>query len=996
VAKRSPKRPVKHQPKPAPRPRARAPATGPRPDEPAAPNELRLIVGIGASAGGFEAFRQFLAHFPAQTGMALVYVQHLDPARKSLLVELLGRLTDIPVLAAEDGAALAPDRVYVIPPDATLTVANGALHLAVPAPAREFRRPIDSFLTSLAEDQGELAVGVILSGGGSDGTKGVRAIKENGGLTLAQASDDDHAMTGMPGSAAATGQVDFVLPVEAMPAKLIEYRRHLIAVRAEKGSDGTRQDAAKHLTRIFHMLRQAVGHDFSHYKEKTLVRRIQRRMQVLQIGDAPAYIEHLQKQPNELQLLFQELLIGVTRFFRDDEAFAALEHDVIAKVVEKKTGADAAIRVWVPGCATGEEAYSIAILIKEATIKRRISPTVQIFGTDIDDEAIQAARSARYRLAQVAGVAPARLRRWFTSDGDSYSPIREIREMCIFATHSVIKYPPFSRLDLVSCRNLLIYLDTDLQERLVRVFHYALSPGGFLFLGMSEGVGRHNQLFTVADKGHRIFLRRETASALADLPLGTRAEAAVPSVSTGRTVTTPEDAVERGARRVMERHTPAYVVVDRNSEILRFAGQTGRYLGPSPGAASLNLYGLLQRPLRPVVRTTLQEALATGRTVVHEGVAVELDGSRQQIDVIVEPLPEPHDAGMYIVAFRERPQTALRAAARGKRAGATPSQAAELEADLAATRARLQATIHELETANEEMKSANEGYQSVNEELQSANEELETSKEELQSVNEELQTVNTELSNKNDVLDRANSDLRNLLDSTDIATIFLDSSLCVTSFTPAATDLFPLRDSDRGRPITEIVGRLNYADLKTDVARVLRTLAGVDREVGIPEDRSTFIMRVRPYRTVDNVIDGVVVTFVDITEQKRREHELERLAAIVESSLDAIVGHEFDGVITTWNAGAEAMLGYAAAEMRGKPIAQLMPEDKHAEVAGVIEALRRGERIRHVEADWIRKDGTSVRVSANVYPVTIEGKIVAISWLGRAAGGRDALADAAN
>ena len=512
MAKRSPKRPVKRQPKPAPRPTARAPATAPRSGEPAAPDELRLIVGVGASAGGFEAFRTFLGHFPAQTGMALVYVQHLDPTRKSLLVELLGRLTDMPVLAAEDGAALTPDRVYVIPPDATLTVANGTLHLAVPAPAREFRRPIDSFLTSLAEDQGELAVGIILSGGGSDGTEGVRALKENGGLTLAQASGDDHAMTGMPGSAAATGQVDFVLPVEAMPAKLIEYRRHLIAVRAEKGSDGTRQDAAKHLTRIFHMLRQAVGHDFSHYKEKTLVRRIQRRMQVLQIDDVPAYIEHLQKQPGELQLLFQEMLIGVTRFFRDAEVFEALEHDVIAKIVEQKTGADEAIRVWVPGCATGEEAYSIAILIREATIKHRISPSVQIFGTDIDDQAIQAARSARYRLAQVEGVTPARLKRWFTNDGDSYSPIREIREMCIFATHSVIKDPPFSRIDLVSCRNLLIYLDPELQERLARVFHYALRPGGFLFLGTSESLGRNNQLFTVAHKGHRFFLRQRGAA----------------------------------------------------------------------------------------------------------------------------------------------------------------------------------------------------------------------------------------------------------------------------------------------------------------------------------------------------------------------------------------------------------------------------------------------------------------------------------------------------
>jgi two-component system CheB/CheR fusion protein len=948
----------------------------------------RLIVGVGASAGGLEAFKHFLEYLPARTGMTFVFIQHLDPARKSLLVELLGGFTKIPVVLAEDGAVLEADRVYVIPPDATLTVTRGALHLVVPAPAREHRRPIDAFLATLAEDQGELAVAIILSGGGSDGSEGVRAIKENGGLTLAQASSDDHAMSGMPSSAAATGQVDFVLPVEAMPAKLAEYRRHLIAVDAEKGPDGTRQDAPRYLARICQLLRAGIGHDFSHYKEKTMVRRVQRRMQILQINSVPDYVEHLRKQPGELRLLFQELLIGVTQFFRDASAFEALEQEVIPKIVERH-GADDAIRVWVPGCATGEEAYSIGILLKEATLKRQASPLIQVFGTDINEQAIEAARTARYRAAQIAGVDPVRLKRWFAIDGDEYCPIREIRELCIFATHSVIKDPPFSRLDLISCRNLLIYLDPELQDRLTRVFHYALRPGGALFVGTSEGMARHIRLFTVADKRHRIFERSESTSELPDLPVPARNDAPAANPSGPRPVAAREDVIERAARRVMEKHAPAYVVIDRNHEILRFSGQTGRYLGPSPGTASLNLFGLLQRSLRPGVRGAVQEALATRRQSIHEAITLETDGDRHLVDLIVEPFPEPHDTGVCIVAFRDRHGAPARGAADKVRSGGPANpQTAELEAELAGTRVRLQATIDELETANEEMKSANEEYQSVNEELQSANEELETSKEELQSVNEELQTVNTELNNKNEVLGRANSDLRNLLDSTEIATIFLDSDLCVTNFTPALTDLFPLREVDRGRPITEIVGRLHYGELKTDVERVLRTLASVEREVSVAGNSSTFITRVRPYRTVDNVIDGVVITFVDITDRKHREREMARLAAIVESSIDAIIGHAPDGTITSWNAGAEMMLGYTVEEAIGKPITMLFAADRHAEVAALIDALKRGERLRHLDGEWVRKNRSRVRVSANVFPVIVDGAIKAISLLGRDVGER--------
>jgi two-component system CheB/CheR fusion protein len=940
-----------------------------------------LVVGVGASAGGLEAFRGFLEHIPAPVGMAFVFVQHLDPARKSMLVELLSSYTDLTVVEAEDGAQAAADHVYIIPPDCTLTIEQGRLHLSKPAPSREHRRPIDSFLSSLAIDQGELAVGIILSGGGNDGSEGITAIKEAGGLTIAQASAGEHALSGMPSSAAATGNVDHVLPLAAMSARLTEYRDHLNVVRAAKGPDGTRRDAPAYLTQICALLRTGLGHDFSHYKEKTLVRRVQRRMQVLQIDEVPAYIDYLRAEPAELDLLFQELLISVTQFFRDHVAFEILEHEVISRIADGH-GADDDIRVWVPGCATGEEAYSIAILLREAIIKRQVSPRIQIFGTDINDLSIQTARAARFHPSTVATIPPTRLARWFVKDGDEYCPIKEIRELCIFSTHSVIKDPPFSRLDLISCRNLLIYLDTSLQDRLLNVFHYALRPGGFLFVGTSEGVTRHGKLFNVADKRSRIFVRREGAAAPApELPAVVRV---LPQLPPGRG-TPPEDGLERNARRTIEKYTPAFVVIDGDYEIMRFGGRIGRYLGPSPGAASLNLFNLLIRPLRPIARAALQRCSVNHAPLVQEGIELEDEGSRHTIDLIVEPIADPSEASMFLIAFRDRHAPSPRRRSRAGKGDAKPGgQGTELEAELAITRARLQATIDELETANEEMKSANEEYQSVNEELQSANEELETSKEEMQSINEELQTVNAELNSKNDVLSRANSDLRNLLDSTEIATVFLGTDLRVSNFTPAMTDLFHLRENDRGRPLTEIVSRIDYVELESDVERVLRTLAPIEKEVSIPQDGSTFIMRLRPYRTVDNVIDGVVITFVDITQRTRHERELARLAAIVESSLDAIIACDPHGTITSWNAGAEGLLGYAAREMIGSSMETVVPEDGRGALPDILERIRQGERIQHFDSEWVAKDRRRVAVSANIHPITIpDGADVGISWIAR-------------
>ena len=843
----------------------------------------RLVVGIGASAGGLEAFKTFFANMPADSGMAFVLIQHLDPQHRSLLAELIRSSTTMEVDEARDQMPLAADHVYVIPPNATLRVQGGKLRVAKPAPAREHRRPVDTFFSSLAEDQQERAICIILSGGGSDGAEGVGAIKEHGGLTMAQAEFDEHAMRGMPSSAAATGFVDHVLAIKAMPAKLVAYAEYLRAVEPRKGPDGTREDTAQYLGRICGVLRASVGHDFGQYKTKTLVRRIQRRMQVLQIDSTSGYLSYLRSEAKEAALLLREFLIGVTQFFRDPPAFEGLAKQVIAKLVRVRNASDV-VRVWVPGCATGQEVYSIAILLKEAADKFTVKPNFQIFGTDIDEATISTARAARYLKSSFTGMSAARRDRWFVADREHFSPVKEIREMCIFSVHSVIKDPPFSKLDLISCRNLLIYLEGVAQDRVLRTFHYALRPGGFLFLGPSETVTRQSKLFVAVDSKLRIFQRRDAVSSLPAQLSGLLPDPA--SHGSNRNPVPIENGIEKSVRRLMDRHAPAYVIVDGNHDVLRFSGMTDKYLGPSPGAASLNLFSLIRRGLRPAARGALAKAVATGQPARHDVLAIEVNGERQLVDLVVEPVPDS-DAKLCVVAFLDRK---LEATDKGP-IGAQSRPIAALEKELKATRERLEATIDQLETSNEELKSVNEEYQSVHEEMQSTTEELETSKEELQSINEELQTVNAELTSKNATLVHLNSDLKNLLDSTQIATLFVDSQLQIRSFTPTLTDVLHVRDSDVGRPVTEIVSRVAYDDLAKDAARVMRDLLVVEREVTI-QGGSTFLMRLRPYRRVDNVIDGLVITFVDISERKHaddiRLHMIDELNHRVKNTLATV------------------------------------------------------------------------------------------------------------
>ena len=836
------------------------------PNHAGVPSGILLVVGIGASAGGLDAFKSFFSNTPADSGMAFVLVQHLSPDYKSMLAELLGKTTAMDVIEASDGVVVKPNCVFVIPPDATMTIAGGCLTIVKPAPPREFRRPIDTFLQSLAEDQGENAIAIILSGTGSDGTLGLASVKEHGGLTLAQSEYDSHALPGMPQSAASTGQVDDVLAVEEMPAKLMAYQAHLKGVAGNKDGDGVRTDAASHMATIMGALRARSGHDFSEYKEKTLVRRLQRRMQLLQIDMPANYIKHFRDQPEELDALFRELLIGVTQFFRDPAAFEALDTLVLQGLVTGENAQDT-VRVWVPGCATGQEVFTLAILLREAMDARRPKPKVQIFGTDIDDRAIAAARAGRFR-APVAGLSPDRLERWFTQDGDAYCVIPEIREMCVFSTQSVIKDPPFSKLDLISCRNLLIYIDPTMQDRVMRTFHYALKSTGRLFLGSSESVTRTARLFASLDKKYRIFERCETERvALPELPVrGPQGETpATPRVRP----TATGDRIEKGARRQMEKYYPPHVVLDRRHQIVRFSGGTmGRYLEPSPGAPSFALFDILRKPLRPAVRALLLEIHAANAPVRQANVTLRIDGRPHVLTLIAEPMDD--DSELIVLAFQDNgPRVVDGATAQSGKEATDNVQA--LEQELRTTRTQLQSTIDELEVASEEMKSSNEEYQSVNEELQSANEELETSKEEMQSVNEELQTINGEMAGKNTQLTHLNSDIKNLLESTDIATLFLDEKLRIKSFTGGISDIFSVRAADVGRPITEIVTLLDYADLQRDVRTVLRKLTVTERRVTLKDTAMSFEMRIRPYRTVDNVIDGVVCTFVDVTAREAND-----------------------------------------------------------------------------------------------------------------------------
>jgi two-component system CheB/CheR fusion protein len=829
------------------------------------------VVGIGASAGGIEALRGFFQNMPANDRLAFVVMLHLSPDRTSMLAEVLGRWTDMPVEQAINGDAVAAGHVYVIPPNTLMTIEAGRLHLRVPITPMRENTPIDIFFTSLAADCGPRAIGVVLSGTGSDGALGLKAIKQAGGVSLVQGGDGSGPQySGMPASAIATGAVDLILPVDAMPQHILRLGTRPEHEAAPPIATGADINEARPV--ICGILRNRVGHDFSGYKEQTFTRRVQRRMQFIGLG-LEDYVQRLRTDPAEVELLFHDLLIGVTTFFRDQDTFDSLAQTVLPRLFEGK-GADNAVRIWVPGCATGEEAYSLAILLREYMTNLPVTPTVQIFATDIDEAAIAVARSGRYPALLLKDVSSARLERFFTAADGTYQVRKEVRGLCTFSAHSVIRDPPFSRIDLVSCRNLLIYLDTDLQARVIPAFHYALMPGGYLLLGGSEMVTRHGELFAPIDKRHRIFQRRDAPGLPLQLSPLAMPSRNVPAQSPRRRDTAIgwSTAAQSANDRILERYAPPFVVVNAEGSVLHFSSRTGRYLEPAPGMPSRDLVSMARRGLRLELRAALREALATGYAVERQRVSVEQNGGTQPITLTVEPLPARDADRLFLVVFSDAGATCSPGEEAAEAAVAEGSSATEpLEHELVELREQLQSTVEEYETALEELKSANEELQSVNEEMQSTNEELETSKEEIQSMNEELQTVNAQLTTKVDELDHANSDLRNLFESTRVATIFLDRFMVVRGFTPAVAGIYNLIPSDRGRPISDIASQIDYGDLRPDVRRVLDELEPFERRVARHDGSAHYLMRILPYRAADDRVDGALVTFLDVTSMVQAE-----------------------------------------------------------------------------------------------------------------------------
>ncbi len=866
------------------------------------------IIGIGASAGGIEALEGFFRGLPPEPGLALVIVTHLSPERESILHEIVGRYTALPVQVAADGMQVHNNNVYVMPAKVILGIENRRLTLRKSTSYRQ-HKPIDIFMSSLAVDIGELAGGIILSGGDADGTLGVKAIKERGGITFAQIADGFGPQhPDMPDAAISSGLIDFAIPVEDMGAKLVEFVRgndlfeQIIDDGAESSDDPT---IGQSLPEIYAILRNQIGHDFSGYKTRTFIRRVQRRMQVTQLATIDAYVERLRQEPPEVGALFRDLLINVTNFFRDENAFEALASSVIPKIFEGR-GADDTVRIWVPGCATGEEVFSIAILVREHMDTLTAVPRVQIFATDIDERALTVARTARYPGPLLDTVSPERRKRFFVSDGVSYVVSKDVRDLCIFSPHSVIRDPPFSRIDLVSCRNLLIYFGADVQNQVIPTFHYALRPEGYLFLGSAENASQFADLFAPIEKRHRIFRRRSDSASPRRLPIALHGLRRGPAADlTPRRQPLAGLALRQAVEEhVVEHFAPAHVVVNRDGDVVYYSTRTGKYLEAPAGAPTRQLLTMARKGLRLDLRTLFREVIETGRAATRDAVSLDSEeGGIQLVNIKVEPLDDG-DGGdqLYLVLFSDEGPVLSREEAMNRAHTGHGDAAAHMERELRETRDRLQSMIEEYETALEELKSSNEELVSVNEEMQSTNEELEASKEELQSVNEELHTVNAELHGKVDALDRANSDLQNLFESTDVATVFLDRKLVIRSFTPAVTKVFNILPTDKGRPITDLSSRLNLVGFSDDIAKVFAGADPIERRIGSEGQGPHYLVRLAPYLDNDRTIHGVVVTFIDVTsltysEARQRvliaelQHRTRNLLSVIQALAQQTLGN---------------------------------------------------------------------------------------------------------
>lgn len=865
------------------------------------------IVGIGASAGGLEALEQFLSHVPAKSGMAYVVIQHLDPTQKGFLTELLQRITKMDVHLAEDRMPVVPNSVYVIPPNKSMSILKRRLLLFDPIETRGLRLPIDFFFRSLAEDCKEAGIGVILSGMGSDGSTGIKAIKENNGIVMVQ-EPSTAKFDSMPRNAIDAVLPDIVAPAHELHEKLIGFLKYIPAVEADQEIEIKDRTA---LEKILILLRLHTGNDFLMYKKNTLYRRIERRMNVHKIDKIATYVHFLQENPKEIDILFKELLIGVTSFFRDQQVWKNMAETIIPQLITHQKN-NAVLRAWVAGCSTGEEAYSLAIVFKEVLEKIRPADgiSLQIFASDLDNDAIETARKGFFPANISVDISAERLNRYFIKTEDGYRINTEIREMIVFAQHNLITHPPFTKMDIVTCRNLLIYLEPELQKKLLRIFYYSLSPGGTLLLGSSETLGSQGHLFKVLDLKQKFFTRSINAvnSDYFDFPssFARTKPSLIPDEMPEKSIVNIQTLADQ---LLLQQFSPAGVLVNDNGDILYISGRTGKYLEPAVGKANLNIFAMLRDGLRNKFPLAFRKALMQKEAVELNNLKVGTNGTTQTINVKIKWIDKPLPLrGTVMIIFTDvHADEGVPSGRKGKTSSSTINKTA-LENEVKHLQEEIQNVVEEMQTSQEELKSTNEELQSANEELQSTNEELTTSKEEMQSLNEELQTVNAELQSKVDDYSRVNNDMKNLLNSTDIATLFLDKELNIRRFTNQATKIFKLIKSDIGRPFTDQASDLIYPGLTEDAMEVLRTLVYVEKQIPTNDGR-WFSIRIMPYRTFDDRIDGLVITFINVSDFKLVERRLtnaeKMLRTLFTSSPDILVQLSSDGKILDFNPKAE-------------------------------------------------------------------------------------------
>ena len=946
------------------------------------------IVGLGASAGGLEALLRFFEHMPAGSGMAFVVILHLSPTHESNAAEILQRVTAMPVVEAAERMAIEADHVYVIVPGHDLTMDDGCLQVSGPARIQGKHLAIDLFFRTLAEVHQERAVAIVLSGTGTDGAVGLSRIKEQGGITLAQAPDDA-AYDGMPKAAIGTGMVDFVLSAVDMPQRLIDLWSNARRIWLPKDADlsikstpaedaQAAQEAELALREIMALLRSDSKNDFRHYKRATVLRRIERRLRVRGLPDLPAYRDYLREHPEEAKPLLQDMLISVTNFFRDREAFEALERDVLPSLLDNRSP-DEPLRVWVAGCATGEEAYSLTMMLCEQLELHNSALELQVFATDIDERAISFGRNALYPASILTDVSQGRLRQFFVPEQEQFRVIKPVREKVLFAEHNVLRDPPFSRMDLICCRNLLIYLDREAQNRILEMFRFALRPGGYLFLGTSESTDAVPNLFSIVDKKSRIFKTNPQAHAIRHLPVlvgsplyrtstvrpkEARRESSLPSVA------------ELHRKYIDEVVSPS-VLIDSRYNVLHLSDKVGTFLHHGGGAPSLNLLGNVHAELRTELRTALFQASQLAGTVQTRPVPTHRGETEVLVQMTVRFFGEMGSASsLILVMFDEVAPAPLQGSAAELRPD-EESRIRQLETEVQQLKDQLQQTIEQAERSTEDLRASNEELQAINEELRSASEELETSKEELQSINEELTTVNFELKVKVDETSKINDDLQNLITSSDIATVFIDRGLRIKRYTPQAASIFNLIASDVHRSLLDITHRLDYESLANDVVEVFKSLNMVERQIS-STDGKHYLARIRPYRTIDDRIDGAVLTFVDVTALRLAEESLrvgeERLRIAAETTKDyAILTVDEEGFITTWNLGAQRIFGYGEKEVIGQHFSLLYTQQDR--MVGVPEeelnCARREERCQ--DERWhLRKDGSTFFCSGVVTRMAIK------------------------